>query len=334
VNAIEARGLHKRYGTVVAVDGIDLVMPAGVCLGLLGPNGAGKTTTIEMLEGLLAPDAGEIRILDLSWKTDGRAIRQRIGVQLQETRLLEKLTVREVLETFRCFYERGREPEEVMDLIGLTEKARARTNNLSGGQRQRLALGCALVSYPEILFLDEPTTGLDPQARRRVWEIVEEFRATGGSILLTTHYMEEAERLADDLIIMDHGRIIASGSPREIIASLGAESIVEFTLGQEGREGQPPQGDGGVAGGDADGGETTGALPDLPPDFFAGLPGLISERRANGRVALSLRETHAALPALLQRLQRRRLVLTDLHTHRPTLEDVFVSLTGRHLRDE
>lgn len=300
-----ATGLVKRYGSLVAVDGVDLAIPSGSCLGLLGPNGAGKTTTIEMLEGLLEPDAGEIRILGQQWRQHGTAIRQRIGVQLQETRLPDKLTVLEILHTFHSFYDHARDVQEVVALVGLGEKRSTRASQLSGGQRQRLALGCALVSDPEILFLDEPTTGLDPQARRRVWEIVEELKRSGATVLLTTHYMDEAERLADDLIIIDHGRVIARGSPRSIIASLGAESIVELTM-----------------------------TPDASPEDFQALPGVLSVRAEGRRWELSVETTHTTIPALLDLVQARRSTLTDLHTHRPTLEDVFVSLTGRHLRDE
>jgi ABC-2 type transport system ATP-binding protein len=302
---ILARGIVKRYGDLTAVDGIDLTVARGVCLGLLGPNGAGKTTSIEMLEGLLSPDGGEIRVLGMPWKGNADAIRQRIGVQLQETRLPEKLTVYEVLSLFRSFYHEGHDPEEVMETVNLTEKRRTRTVQLSGGQRQRLALGCALVSRPEILFLDEPTTGLDPQARRRVWQVVEEFKAEGGTVLLTTHYMDEAERLADDLVIIDYGKIIAAGSPRAIIDSLEAESIVSFTV---------ENGGGGVD--------------------YAGLAGVVSVREDAGRIELTVTETHRTLPALLDALRQADRPLSDLHTHRPTLEDVFVSLTGRHLRDE
>jgi ABC-2 type transport system ATP-binding protein len=302
---IEARGLVKRYGKLTAVDGVDLAVPSGACLGLLGPNGAGKTTTIEALEGLLEPDEGEVLILGRAWTRDARWIKDRIGVQLQETRLPDKLTVKEVLDTFRSFYSRGPDPEAVLEMIGLTEKRGARTMNLSGGQRQRLALGCALVNHPRILFLDEPTTGLDPQARRRVWEIVEEFKGRGGTVLLTTHYMDEAERLSDQLVILDHGRVIARGSPAAIIDSLGAESIVGFSV----------QG------------------PAAARDF-EDLPGVLAARDENGRIELRVAETHATVPALLDRLRGNGVALSDLSTHRPTLEDVFVSLTGRHLRDE
>jgi ABC-2 type transport system ATP-binding protein len=302
---IQATGLVKRYGDLVAVDGIDLEVEPGTCLGLLGPNGAGKTTTIEMLEGLMAPDGGTIRILGQAWTGSGRAIRERIGVQLQETRLPDKLTVIEVLSLFRSFYPRGRPVEEVLEVIALSEKRTSRTVTLSGGQRQRLALGCALVGRPEILFLDEPTTGLDPQARRRVWEIVESFKGRGGTVLLTTHYMDEAERLSDRVVIIDHGKVIASGSPAEMIGSLEADSIVSFSV-----EG---------------GGE---------PLDYRSLPGVRAVREDTGRTALTVTGVHSTLPALLDLLREEGRTLSDLQTHRPTLEDVFVSLTGRHLRDE
>lgn len=300
---IHARGLVKRFGDLTAVGGVDLTAQAGQCLGLLGPNGAGKTTTIEMLEGLTRPDAGEILLLGRTWQRDSRWLRQHIGVQLQETRMPEKLTVREILDMFRCFHEEGRAVDEVLDLVGLREKQKDRTGNLSGGQRQRLALGCALVSAPDLLFLDEPTTGLDPQARRRVWEIVEEFKGHGGTVLLTTHYMDEAERLADDLIIVDHGKVIATGSPAGIIASLGAESIVSFEAGEANVE------------------------------DFTSLPGVVEARIETGRIQLSARSTDELLQPLLERMRELELELADLRLHRPTLEDVFVSLTGRHLRD-
>ncbi len=306
--AIQARGLVKRYGDVAAVDGLDLLVRSGRCLGLLGPNGAGKTTTIEMLEGLKAPDAGRIEILGRTWDQDPDGIRERIGVQLQDTELQEKLTVRETLRLFRSFYARGEDPGDVLRLIGLEEKENAWVRNLSGGQRQRLTLGCALVSAPEVLFLDEPTTGLDPQARRRVWEIVEEVKRRGGTVLLTTHYMEEAERLADDLVILDHGRILVQGTPAAIIAKLGAESIVEVRPREASAE--------------------RFAALDL-----TGLAGVREVRRESGATVLSVTDTQAVVAGLLGLLGRQGLELEDLRTHRPTLEDVFVTLTGKHLRD-
>jgi len=305
--AIRARGLVKRYGALTAVDGLDLEVLRGTCLGLLGPNGAGKTTTIEMLEGLKSPDAGELTILGLDWARDARAIRARIGVQLQETDLLAKLTVTETVRMFQAFYTGTRSIDEVLDIIGLQEKRGARVEGLSGGQKQRLALGCALVHRPEVLFLDEPTTGLDPQARRRVWEVVEEFVGAGGTVLLTTHYMEEAERLSQRVLIVDHGRAIASGSPREVIERLGVENIVELRL--------------------------TDDRATLDDALLAALPGVRSVARDNGLLRLSVTQTQDCLGALLALLSARGLAVEDLRTHRPTLEDVFVTLTGKHLRD-
>src|SRR5688572_21746455 len=229
------RGLRKRFDDVVAVDGLDLSVRQGECFGLLGPNGAGKTTTIETCEGLTVPDAGEVVVLGRRWSRDADALRQRLGIQLQETQLAEKLTVDETLRLFRSLYARGRPVDDVVALVQLGEKRRARVGTLSGGQKQRLALACALVGDPELVFLDEPTTGLDPQARRQVWDLVEELKRMGRTIVLTTHYMEEAERLADRVAIVDHGRVIALGTPRSLIESLGAEHVVEFAVAAGGR---------------------------------------------------------------------------------------------------
>jgi len=307
--AIRCTDLRKSYDDVVAVDGLDLLVERGTCLALLGPNGAGKTTTIEILEGLGTADSGEVRVLGLDWRTDAREIRTRIGAQLQETQFQDKVTVFEVLRLFRSFYEKGRAPEEVIELVELGEKAKTQTVKLSGGQRQRLALGCALVNRPDLLFLDEPTTGLDPQARRHVWEVVETIKREGGTVLLTTHYMEEAERLADEVVIIDHGRSIAEGSPRELVRSLDAESIVEYSLAENGHEGPAVE-------------------------VLEALPGVHTVRRVNELVSLAVASTSQALPALLELLARQGCILDDLNTHRPTLEDVFVAHTGRHLRDE
>jgi ABC-2 type transport system ATP-binding protein len=220
--AVVCRGLHKRYGDVVAVDGLDLHVRAGECFGLLGPNGAGKTTTIEILEGLLEPDAGDVTVLGRTWQRDGAALRERIGVQLQETQFPPKLTAGEVVRLFRSFYAQGPAADDVLGFVQLHEKRDAWVSKLSGGQRQRLAVACALVGAPELLFLDEPTTGLDPQARRALWELIEAFRGSGNTVVLTTHYMEEAARLCDRVGIMDRGRVMAVGSPAELVASLGA----------------------------------------------------------------------------------------------------------------
>ncbi|UCF21098.1 MAG: ATP-binding cassette domain-containing protein [Gemmatimonadota bacterium] len=304
--AVRCQGLKKRYGNVVAVDGLDLEVRAGECFGLLGPNGAGKTTTVEILEGLLQPDAGDVQILDMRWGEDDRALRQRLGVQLQETQLAEKLTVEETLRLFRSFFKRGRSLDDVLKLVQLEDKRNAWVSRLSGGQQQRLAVACALVSHPELLFLDEPTTGLDPQSRRQLWDLIVEFKSTGGTVLLTTHYMEEAHRLCDRVAIIDHGQVIALGTPNQLIATLGAEHVVEFAL------------------------EDGDAVAD---QWLGQLPGVEEVRREHDVVFLTVSEVHRSVPALLNKLREQNLTLSRLTTHHATLEDVFVALTGRHLRD-
>ncbi|HEV2764175.1 MAG TPA: ABC transporter ATP-binding protein [Pyrinomonadaceae bacterium] len=303
--ALRCQGLIKRYADVTAVAGIDLEVRAGECFGLLGPNGAGKTTTVEIFEGLTRPDGGTVEVLGRRWGAGhDRELRDRLGVQLQETKLAEKLTVEETVRLFRSFYPRGHEVEDLIRFVELEEKRGARVGKLSGGQKQRLAIACALANRPDLLFLDEPTTGLDPQARLALWDIVENFRAGGGSVLLTTHYMEEAARLCDRVAIMDHGKVIAEGTPAELVASLGAEQIVEFSVKGE-----------------------------FDRERLAGLPGV---RRADARgdaYALTVSDIGEALPALLAEIESQRAGLVSLTTHQATLEDVFVSLTGRMLRD-
>ena len=306
--ALRVTGLRKRFGDVVAVDGLDLTVAAGECFGLLGPNGAGKTTTIEICEGLTPPDEGVVEVLGQRWDRDERALRERLGIQLQETKLAEKLTVEETVRLFRSFYARGREVEDVIGVVQLEEKRSASVGKLSGGQKQRLSLACALVCDPELLFLDEPTTGLDPQSRRQLWDLITELKASGRSIVLTTHYMDEAERLCDRVAIVDHGCVIALGTPRELIAGLGAEHVVEFT----------------VTGG-ADGALDAAALERLD--------GVRKARVHDGRWSLEAVELARAVPAILGVLAERGLPLDELVTHSATLEDVFVSLTGRQLRD-
>jgi ABC-2 type transport system ATP-binding protein len=310
--ALRCSGLVKHYGDVKAVDGIDLEVPRGICFGLLGPNGAGKTTTLEMIEGLTPPTSGRIELFGRSWgEGDDRELRRRLGVQLQETRLPEKLTVNDLLRLFRSFYPGGRSVEDAIRIVQLEEKRDARVEKLSGGQKQRLSLACALVGDPDLLFLDEPTTGLDPQARLKIWEIVDDFRKQGGTVLLTTHYMDEAAQLCERLIILDHGKIIAAGTPAELVASLGAEQILELTL--DGGDGAP--------GGNA------------PIDRFAALPGVGGVTPRDPQIVLSITDMGTALPALLQLLERERLAVRTLTTHQATLEDVFVKLTGRGLRE-
>ena len=309
MSSVVVRDLHKTYGTVEAVRGLSFEVAPGQCFGLLGPNGAGKTTTIEILEGLLAPTSGEVVVLGRRWGQDDQAIRERMGVCLQQTVLSEKLQVDETVDLFRRFYRIGRAPESVIQEVELTEKAHARVWTLSGGQKQRLAVACALVGDPELLFLDEPTTGLDPQSRRQVWDIVNAFKAGGRTVLLTTHYMDEAEKLCDRVAIVDHGRIIAEGSPMHLMTSLGGEHVVEIAVREDGQ----------------------GALPAAAME---GLPGVRAAHAEAGRIVLTVAEPHVAVPAILEKVRAGGWELSGLSTRHASLEDVFVSLTGRHLRDE
>jgi ABC-2 type transport system ATP-binding protein len=302
--ALRCEGLVKRFGQLVAVDGVSLSVARGECLGLLGPNGAGKTTTVEMLNGLTKPDRGEVYVLG---ERPGRHVRERIGVQLQESELPDRLTVRECLAMFRSFYQRGRALDELLSLLSLREKQHARVATLSGGTRQRLALACALAGAPEILFLDEPTTGLDPQARLNVWQVVERFLREGGTALVTTHYMEEAARLCARVAIMDGGRIIALDTPAQLIARLGASQVLELELAR---------------------------MDDEEERALAALPEIASVRRRGRSFALSTGQLGVALPHVLRVCEQRGNTISWLTTHAATLEDVFVALTGKALRDE
>ncbi|MEO8636748.1 MAG: ABC transporter ATP-binding protein [Gemmatimonadales bacterium] len=305
-SALQLRGLRKAYGTVQAVDGLDLDIAMGECFGLLGPNGAGKTTTIEICEGLKPPDQGEVLVLGRRWATDARWLRARIGVSLQETQFSEKLTVGETVRLFRSFYPAGPAPETVLVQVSLDEKRDARVAHLSGGQKQRLALACALVGDPELLFLDEPTTGLDPQSRRQLWHLIELFKAAGRTTILTTHYMDEAERLCDRVAIVDQGRVIALGTPRELIASLGADQVIECVVGSD---------------------------PGAGRAACAAVAGVQAVTVDGLTLRLQVQELHLTLPAVLEALRLADAHVEELRTHAPTLEDVFVARTGRHLRD-
>ena len=307
-SALRCDALVKHYGEVAAVNGLALDVRSGECFGMLGPNGAGKTTTVEIFEGLRVPDAGEVEVLGERWRGNGLALRARLGIQLQETKFPEKLQVGEVLTLFRSLYPRGFDVGKVLALLSLEEKAGAQVRTLSGGQKQRLSLGCALVGDPELLFLDEPTTGLDPQSRRQTWEIVEGLKARGRTVLLTTHYMEEASRLCDRVAVIDHGKVIALGTPRELIASLGAEHVIEFAVG-----------------------EAPAAV--IEDRMLRALPSVENVVRDGASWRLTVREVHRAVPALLAALAERSAEPTALTTHHATLEDVFMSLTGRRLRD-
>ena len=304
--ALSVRGLVKRYDDVTAVDGLDLEVPTGECFGLLGPNGAGKTTTLEICEGLTAADAGDVVVLGRRWDHNAQALRERLGIALQETQLSDKLTVHETLRLFASFYAVPRPVDDVIAMVSLGEKRQSRVNALSGGQKQRQAVACAMVGEPELLFLDEPTTGLDPQSRRQMWDLVERFKATGRTVVLTTHYMEEAEVLCDRVAVVDHGRVIALGTPRELIASLGAEHVVDFTLAND---------------------------AELPSELLSELPGVRTARKSASLYEVQVGAVHETLPSLLTLLASRGLELAELKTHSPTLEDVFVGLTGRALRD-
>jgi len=293
---------------VEAVRGLDLEVGVGECFGLLGPNGAGKTTTLEIIEGLLEPTAGTVEVLGLRWGDSDAAIRAKIGISLQETRLSDKLTVRETVTLFRSFYETGLTPDEAIARVSLEEKAGSYVDKLSGGQRQRLAVATALVGEPELLFLDEPTTGLDPQSRRQLWDVIRAQKERGRTVVVTTHYMDEAERLCDRVAVIDHGRTIALGTPAELIARVGGEHVIDLDVAAD----SPAR-------------PAAAALTELPS--------VTSVREADTRFTLAASEPHRALPALLDFVRATGVKITGLTTRTATLEDVFVTLTGRHLRD-
>jgi len=304
-SAIHVKSLEKRFDDVVAVDRIDLDVREGECFGLLGPNGAGKTTTIEILEGLQKPTGGEVELLGQSWKRDATELRARIGIQLQETELYERLSVAETVRLFRSFYPRRIPVEDALALVDLGDKQHAWVQKLSGGQKQRLAIACALVSDPELFFLDEPTTGLDPTARRSLWEIIRSTRSRGRTILLTTHYMEEAEKLCDRIAIMRKGKVIALGTPRELIATLGADEIIEVA-----------------------------SEPALDAAVFAAIPGVAACHADATGFRLSVGEIHATLPLVVDALRAHGARPSRLNTRTATLDDVFVELTGKSIGDE
>jgi ABC-2 type transport system ATP-binding protein len=309
--ALEVIELRKSYGDVVAVNGLDLRVTSGQCFGLLGPNGAGKTTTIEICEGLSTPDSGTVRVLGRSWDKDASVLRAQLGIQLQETQLAEKLTVLETVTLFRSFYTSGRSVDSVIALVQLSEKRLARVGGLSGGQKQRLALACALVGDPTLLFLDEPTTGLDPQSRRQLWTLVEQLKAEGRTILLTTHYMDEAERLCDNIAIVDHGTVIALGTPQQLIASLGAEHVIRV----------------------ASASDDEATRHAIALDALLALPDVRGGRLTDSGYEVRVGNVQRALPPLLALADARGVRWSEVSTHSATLEDVFVSMTGRQLRD-
>lgn len=309
-SAISCKDLKKTYPgkpPVEAVRGLDLEVKEGECFGLLGPNGAGKTTTLEIIEGLLDATSGEVRVLGYEWSRDPQEIRQRIGISLQETRFPDKLSVRETIVLMRSFYTTGLTPEQAIGRVSLEEKAEAWVTKLSGGQKQRLAVACAIVGDPQLLFLDEPTTGLDPASRRQLWDVIRQIRSSGRTVMLTTHYMDEAERLCDRVAIVDHGKVIALDTPARLISQLGGEHIIDFSL-------------------------TEDSVP-LADEQLSQLPTVRSVRHNAGTVSLAVEQPHVALPALLALQQSRNASLANLTTRHATLEDVFVALTGRHLEE-
>jgi ABC-2 type transport system ATP-binding protein len=306
---IEARGLVKRYGGVAAVDGVDLAVYPREIFGILGPNGAGKTTTLEMIEGLRRPDAGSIRVAGIDAVADSDAVRRVIGVQLQTTALFDYLNAGELLALFAGLYGVDASAARVDDLLGLVdlrEKRQARVNELSGGQQQRLSITLALVNDPQVVFLDEPTTGLDPKARRSLWQTVREVRDAGATVVLTTHYMEEAEVLCDRVAVMDRGRVIACDTPEGLIRGLGTTAAVGARVAK-------------------------GILSNAE---LGRLPGVTSAGGSDGIIHLQTADAQATLVALLDLATKQRVTLTDLATKRPTLEDVFLSLTGRRYETE
>jgi ABC-2 type transport system ATP-binding protein len=302
---VSVRDLMKRYGKQTAVDGVSFAIRRGEIYGILGPNGAGKTTTLEIVEGVRKADAGDAVVDGLNVRRQRRAVQARIGVQLQATTLFEQLTVRETLRLFGAFYPRALDPDALLRDVALEEKAHAYPENLSGGQRQRLALALALVNDPLVVFLDEPTSGLDPQSRRMLWDTVLRLREQGKTIVLTTHFMDEAQTLCDRIAIMDDGRIIAAGSPAELIATLGANATIECAL--------------------------AGAA--LSAEELRTLPGVTDVRLGTERTLIYTSALEPTLTALLQAVAARGASIAHLQVHAPTLEDVFLKLTGRALRD-
>ncbi len=299
---VEVSGLVKRYGDVTAVDHINFGVAAGEVFGILGPNGAGKTTTLEMLEGLRRPDAGAAVVDGIDVRENPREVRARIGVQLQQAGFLDRLTVLETLRLFASFHRTALPPDAILRRLQLDEKRGARVETLSGGQQQRLSIAVALINDPRIVFLDEPTTGLDPQARRALWEVIASFRREGRTVILTTHYMEEAQQLCDRVAIMDHGEIVAEDAPRALIRAHTPGTTVAVTL---------------------DGGEVR----------FEALPGVRAVERSDGEVVLFTSDPLQTVHALMELKGSGQAVLHQLRVEEATLEDVFLHLTGRRLRE-
>jgi len=302
-NAVTVRDLRKHYDDVKAVDGVSFDVAAGEVFGLLGPNGAGKTTTVECILGLTQPDAGQISVLGMGHERQSQQIKALIGAQLQTTGLYPRLTVRELVSLFAQLFPQARPIDEVIALVGLEEKAKTRSANLSGGQKQRLAVALALVNDPGLAFLDEPTTGLDPQARRRLWDVIRDLKRDNKSVLLTTHYMEEAEQLCDRVAVMDHGRIIALDTPEALINQHFQETAIEFV-----------------------------AIDEQPREQLAALPGVTQTIFENGRPTLYSTDVPRTMAGLFGLVEGGELAFKDMTVRQATLEDVFLKLTGRRIR--
>jgi ABC-2 type transport system ATP-binding protein len=301
---LRVENLVKRYGDVEAVRGVSFTVEEGEVFGLLGPNGAGKTTTVEILEGLRTPDSGWVSVCGLDPQQNSQELKHEIGAALQATALPDKLRVMEALRLFASFYRRRRSPEELLKRFGLEEKRNAFYSQLSGGQKQRLALAMALVNDPKVLFFDEPTSGLDPQVRREIYDIVAELRHEKKTIVMTTHYIEEAERLCDRVAIVDHGTVIALGSPRELKERSGDKTRLEVRL----------------------------ARPE-PQDVLKNLEGVSECRTLGDSYILQCQRPPQAIVSLVKHLESQGNDLVSLEIATPSLEDVFIELTGRRLRD-
>ena len=302
---VRVEGLRKRYGDLEALRGITFEIKAGEVFGLLGPNGAGKTTTIEIMEGLRQPDSGTVTVCGMDPGREHAALKERIGAQLQATVLPDKIRVEEALVLFASFYHESASIEVLLDRFGLAEKRRAFFEKLSGGQKQRLALALAMVNNPELVLLDEPTVGLDAQLRRDIYALIERFREEGRTTLLTTHYIEEAERLCDRVAIIDHGQLIALGTPRELVLQSGKGTRIEVSLAKR-----------------------------VSPDRLKQLDAVVDCREVEGRYFLHAQPTAIAVAALVRFLEAEGNALLDLHIAQPSLEDVFVEMTGRRMEDE
>ncbi|MBC7081929.1 MAG: ABC transporter ATP-binding protein [Firmicutes bacterium] len=304
MDAVVVSGLRKTYGKTVAVDGLDLRVGCGQVFGMLGPNGAGKTTTVEILVGLRTRDAGEVSVFGMDPARQGREVRSRIGVQLQARGLYPRLTVKETVTLFASFYERTLPVDEVIEQVGLTAKARTVVRALSGGQAQRLGVALAMINDADLVFLDEPTTGLDPQARRSLWDVIRSIRSRGKTVFLTTHYMDEAERLCDNVAVVDHGRVIAFGSPSDLISEHFQEQAIEFS----------------------------NSIPSVR-EKFEKLPGVTRTRFSENGATLYTRDVPATMAALMQLATGDGIHIDDVIVRRATLEDVFLKLTGRRIRE-